>query len=404
MKTLPVYLFLSLVFGMSSGFCASLTELEILALESDSGLVASREEVRASDLMAETAGDLDDPRLGLRAANLPVESFDFNQEPMTQAIVSLSQAFPAGDTRELRRDRGIQASEILGNTLDLREKEVLRDVRAAWLDAWFAQQKMSFLKERQALLELINDAQEGRYGSGEVTQTSVAQTLLQLAQLEETLVQTEGSQRAALQRMSRWVGYPSFVNWPQELPTQLTLIPDGEVNSHPGLSIADAKSRLAEVDVELARQQFKPGFMLETAYGYREGREDFLSVGVSMNVPLFSDRRNDSKLAAKQYEQRARVARYDDQRRELLARVGELRSDAKALSDRIKQYEQSILPQAQKLIDLMESDYASGRADFVRSLESKNQLIGHRISVLKLKKQRANKVIQLRWLLEKTIS
>ena len=70
-----------------------------LAVAADPWLVGSqyREEALLSEATA--AGSLPDPKLNIAAGNLPLDTFDVNQEAMTQFTVGVSQAFPRGDSR-----------------------------------------------------------------------------------------------------------------------------------------------------------------------------------------------------------------------------------------------------------------------------------------------------------------
>lgn len=404
MKTLPVFVFVSWALVVETALGASLVDLERQALASDAGLVSLSEQVEAVELNAQAAGALDDPRLGLKAANFPVDSFAFDQEPMTQAIVSLSQAFPAGETRRLKRERGERGADVIRAKALSRRREVLRQLRMDWLSAWWARQQQSLLEERQSVLSLMTKAQEGRYGSGEVSQTGVASTELKRIQVDEGLIRIQGQYQSALARVGRWVDQPPVLDWPDRLPEHLNVVPEGDLEIHPELATQRSRMDQSQLDIELARQTFKPGFMVETAYGYRDGRDDFLSLGVSMNLPVFSDQRNEQQLTAREYELKAQRATLEDQRRQLASQVEALKQDTDSLDRRIKQYQSAILPQAQHILSLAESDYAAGRGDLVRSLEAKNQWIGHRMSLLELRQQRAQKLIQLLWLLEEVSS
>ena len=67
-------------------------------------------EKNAQALRAEApfSGSLQDPVVGIGLLNLPVDTFDFDQEPMTQKQLFASQKFPWFGTLDLRQ----QASEL----------------------------------------------------------------------------------------------------------------------------------------------------------------------------------------------------------------------------------------------------------------------------------------------------
>ena len=73
--------------------------------------LANNQELTELRLQAESlgfipsqAGALPDPTLGLNALNLPTDTFDIDQEPMTQMQISLSQSIPFPGKRGLKRE------------------------------------------------------------------------------------------------------------------------------------------------------------------------------------------------------------------------------------------------------------------------------------------------------------
>ena len=74
-----------------------------LAQARDPWLAGSEWRQQSLEARGVAAAALPDPVLRLGAANLPMDTFDFDQEPMTQFQLGLSQAIPRGATRELER-------------------------------------------------------------------------------------------------------------------------------------------------------------------------------------------------------------------------------------------------------------------------------------------------------------
>ena len=80
----------------------TLQEAEEFALSSD--LTIKKLEVTAEkyDELAIAEGQLPDPVMKFGMMNMPINSFDLSQEPMTQVQVGIQQSFPRGDTLDLR--------------------------------------------------------------------------------------------------------------------------------------------------------------------------------------------------------------------------------------------------------------------------------------------------------------
>ena len=73
------------------------------AQEIDPWLDGNRHLEDATKSMSVAAGSLPDPQVSLGLANLPTDSFSFNQEGMTQVKLGVSQMFPQGNSLSIKR-------------------------------------------------------------------------------------------------------------------------------------------------------------------------------------------------------------------------------------------------------------------------------------------------------------
>ena len=72
-----------------------------IALDANSRLLMLDAEVEAMAFAPSQVGALPDPMLSFNAMNLPTDTFDLDQEPMTQLQLMLSQKLPFPGKREL---------------------------------------------------------------------------------------------------------------------------------------------------------------------------------------------------------------------------------------------------------------------------------------------------------------
>ncbi|HAT7956527.1 TPA: hypothetical protein KLD45_003307 [Legionella pneumophila] len=88
----------TLLSAANSGFSQSLTlkQAEVLALAESPEIQSFRAKNESLYQAAIAAGQLPDPHLFGGTLNVPVDTFNFNQTPMTQIQVGLGQAFPKG--------------------------------------------------------------------------------------------------------------------------------------------------------------------------------------------------------------------------------------------------------------------------------------------------------------------
>ncbi|NNG12776.1 MAG: hypothetical protein HKM88_05950, partial [Halobacteria archaeon] len=81
----------------------TLAEAEQLALSEDPAVAASRARSQALREDAVASGQLPDPKLKTGLFNLPLDTFDIDQEPTTQLRLGLQQTFPRGATLKHRQ-------------------------------------------------------------------------------------------------------------------------------------------------------------------------------------------------------------------------------------------------------------------------------------------------------------
>jgi outer membrane protein TolC len=297
----------------------SLEQAIALAQENDPWIAGSlhRQSALASESIS--AGALPDPMISAGLANLPTDSFDFDQEPMTQFKVGISQRIPRGDSRKLRQQRlnALEARHPLGRAE--RRARVATEVSVAWLEAWRAEESIRLIEEDRNLFEQLVDVAQSSYASalGQTRQQDLIRAQLELTRLDDRLVQLEEAREVAMSSLSRWLqttASPASVSGP--LP-ELAL-PDSDwltgttppsaqelaqrLSRHPAMLTVDRELDARHTAISLAKQQYKPEWRVNASYGYRDDdplgpkRADFFSLGVSFDMPLFGSTAQDQQV------------------------------------------------------------------------------------------------------------
>ena len=99
---------------------AGLSDYVAEALANNPRIRAAEQHYQAMTETVPQAGALPDPQLKLGVANLPVNSFAFNQEPMTGKVVSIMQMFPFPGKLGLASD----IAELNSSVAEYQKKEL----------------------------------------------------------------------------------------------------------------------------------------------------------------------------------------------------------------------------------------------------------------------------------------
>ncbi len=395
----------------------------------DPWLIGNQHSQSAVEFLSVAAGTLPDPKMTFGVVNLATDSFDFNQEAMTQFKVGVSQMFPRGDSLGLRQKQ----LELIGSQFpfqrgDRKAKIVVR-VSQLWLDAYLAQESISLIEKDRPLFEQLADVAEAGYSSalGRIRQHDIIRAQLELTRLDDRLTVLRQKQEMFMEKLSEWLSDYFIEEYMNEPKTQIpvawsTLSLDRELpditmlnaplytanreadpqrlyeffSQHPSVAVLDQKIEASKTGIDLARQKYKPEWGINASYGYRDedqlgnDRSDFLSVGVGIDLPLFTGNRQDKQVESAQSQAAAIKTEKWLLIRKMIADFEKARAQLNRLNERQKLYDDELLPQMREQAEASLTAYMNDDGDFAEAVRARiaelNALIdGYSINVARQK-------------------
>ena len=353
----------------------SLAEAERLALERDPMVRALDARARAHEERAVAGAQWPDPTLRVGALSLPVDTFDFDQEPMTQLQLGVQQRFGRGDTLELEgealRERAAAERARTGDRR-LRTRRAVRESYAAVLQQW---RVADLLRRGLDEFALLGDVVEARFAAGRALQADAVRVEVERLRMEDRLIAAREAGERARAELARWIGGDATRPRPADWPTlgvaaDLPVTPDA-FRAHPLAAAFEAEVRSADRREAVAREATRPQWALDLAYGLRSGedvmgreRPDFFSAMVMLDLPLFADDRQDRERAAAAYDYQAAMEVRNDALRELYAGALDASAEWAHARQRLAVLEESTLPEASAWQDAAAEAYGSGVGAF----------------------------------------
>ena len=244
------------------------------------------------------------------------------------------------------------------------------------------------------------------YAVGRKDQQDVLRAELELSRLDDRLIEIDKRQARGRAALSEWIGEAATRPLPPDVPAWDTLPPLAELraalDSHPALRAAEARIAAHEASVDVAREKYKPDWALDVGYGYRDGRlpdgssrSDFISVGVTVDLPYFRKNRQDRTLAAALSESRAAGESKAQLVRRLHSELDAEYSRWQELSRRIDLFEQRILSQVREQRRAALSAYQSETGDFADVMRSAIDEFETRLELIRLSVERAQSYAML---------
>lgn len=361
--------------GAQTALPLTLAEAEDIALAEEPGQVAMLAMAESLDERAVAAGQLPDPSMRVGLGNFPISSGGFSTEGMTQAQLGFRQVFTRSKSRRLGSERLRALADERERSAEARTRDVVMATRVAWLEAYYWRKAQQIVTESRPFFEDLVEVTRSMYAVGRKSQHDVLRAELELSRLDDRFIVADRSRAEAKAALSQWLGEQAFrpvamklPNWPR--PPALTDLKTALIQ-HPSLRAADTTVLAMQSGIELAEERSRPDWALDVAYGYREGylpsgepRSDFVSVSVSVDLPLFRANRQDRQLASALSERRAAVETRDKVLAELQSQLELHYSRWSDLQRRLALYENQILGQSRGQAQAALLAYQSDTGDF----------------------------------------
>lgn len=401
---------------------SQLTQLIEQALSSD----ASREQIYAQSQALRSTGiassTLADPTLKVGFGGLPVDSFKFDEDPMTNISVGLMQKCGRGSSLDLQQKQTGQQADVLAMQVQVRELEVANAITQLWIELGFLQKAEAILHENRQLLSEMETYIKTNYSIGKSESQDLLQAQLQLSRLDEKLQTNRQLQGRIYAQLTEWL--PNLAEKKSqgikslEWSTLNKLLnskasQDTEfydlLKSNPTIKMSELAITATKTKVDIADESYSPQFGVEVMYAYRQANgmggqpaSDLVSAYVTMDLPLFTDKRQDQNYAAAQYQVGAAKSQRDVLLRQMNAKVNSLLVDKYNLEQRLSRYNHTLLPQAKDRTRAVERGYENNTAQFNDVISAASDELSIELEKPRLfsdlKKKYSNLAFYLKWL------
>ena len=372
-------------------------------------------QLRESALAAEaiSASTLPDPILSFGAANLPTDSFDFRQEGMTQASIGITQRLPRGNSRELmgkqKRQLGQQQAMLRAD----RQAKVAATVSQLWLEGYRAEQSMALIERTRPLFEQLLTLSRSNYGAGlaRAGQQDIISAELALSRLDDRLLMLQQQRDTARDQLSEWLGTEAITAFSNDTFRDIRIrdIKDRRLASalqaHPAIRAIEQTIAVAQSDVALRQEQYKAEWAVNAKYAHRaddplgNDRADLFSIGVSVDLPLFTAKRQDQNLSAAQA--RAEANRTDKALllRKMMANLKTQFNRLQGIDERLTLYNSRLLREARKQVSVNLNAYQNDKGDFREVIQAQIDALNVDIDAFNLRIDRQKTSVNIAYLL-----
>lgn len=374
-----------------------LEQAVLIALEHNPGLAGLQAQSEAMHALPSQAGALPDPMLSLNAMNLPADTFNTGQEPMTQMQVALSQSIPFPGKRGLQREAIEHKADASDAMVAERRTAMTGDVRSVWWQLMYQDRALQIIEQNKELMRDFVEIAQTKYRVGNGLQQDVLLAQLELSRLLDRELRIVGMRQGTQAELNALLGRPAnrTVLLPSlppntqlpELPPEISLL-ETAGNSRDLINVKRDLVEAAQSDLEFAERDRYPDFKLGVGYGFRDGfdpvrgqdRSDLVSVMLSINVPIFSGSKQSKAVEQRSHEVSRQKFALSDTLRHVEAGVARNFAEYHAARDQLALLETAIIPQAQQTVSSMLAGYQVNQVDFLNVVNTQITLYNAQIN------------------------
>jgi len=404
---------IAIFFFCYSGFlCAAdpaslnLSQAEMMALRNDVTTKKVRAQQASFQDQSVAANTWPDPSINLGVLNISADTMDFQKEPMTQAVIGLKQMFPPWGAVGAKSSQLQSMADSMNHEAKNTRLLTLVGVRKSWLDVYLQYQSIQIIKESLDVFGQYISVTQFQYRAGRGNQQDVIRAQLEQNLLEDKLSNTEAEHDTALAILAKWLGTERVsqdldMQFPEitKLPSEQQILSD--IENHPTVMARKMRVNAAENGVEYASSQLHPGWALQVSYGYRaddyfgKPRDDLLSAMLTVDLPLFTGKRQDRLVAASKSDVVASRQDLDDWRREIRMRFEKSMAVYNRANERVQLFQGSVLPHSEQNTEATLNAYKAGVTDFNVLVRARLTELNSQLQYLKLNVERAKAQVEL---------
>jgi outer membrane protein TolC len=378
--------------GQSADSTLILDELVQKVLTQNPKLKGSYEDWRASKTRIFQEQALPDPTLGINIMNLPVNSFAFDQEPMSGKQISLMQPFPFPGKLDLKGKIATSNSEIALHQHKELQNQLIKTAKQAYYDLFYVDQAIATVANNQELLDEFVEIAETRYSVGNGLQQDVMRAQVALSKMIDRELKLRQQRESIQARIN------TLINEPADAPLGKALILDLKENGfqldslvqlageeNPVLAAWRMVIKRSEQKVNLALKNRYPDFSVGVAYTQRDPLQngmkgyDFLSAMFNIKIPLYSNNKQSKKVQQTRIEQTSTEYRYQDIETSIEQKLQQSLTELKKNRRLIDLYKTGIIPQAEESLESSMAGYQNDKVDFLSLLDSELTLFQFRL-------------------------
>ncbi len=377
-----LFIFTGIVYG------ETLNQLVETAYRKNPKLKSIEERLKAIKERAIFESSLTDPIFSIAINDIQFDNpFKRNIEPMQTVMFSISQYIPYKGKLSLKKEIQLKIHDktyykLLSEGLDIEYR-----IKVLSYEYWFLKETLKIIEQYKKVVKEVINISDTLYSVGKATQSDVINSHIYLTDLIEEEIYIKNKLSVIKARLKKLVN-ENVEDINIELPkpreiTNLEFIREEIISQNPELKVIKMEIEKNITELKLAKRDYYPDFKPFFSYAYRHTFNDYISFGVSFNLPVWKKKRQDKKVLETEYIKLSNEKLYADKLNQLFSTLEESFFECKNAFETYELLDETLLKQALESFSSVISEYKVGKRDMLTVLNSIKKIIG--VEKMKLK-------------------
>ena len=375
--------------------------------------------INASRAFIPQASAPDDPRLSFEASNIPVGDPSLSRTPMTGMQIYLRQKVPfpgkLGLKKKIAESRAVQAE----NEHLERLNQLVAEFKEAVYDYSYTTNAADISRKTISRLKALTKTLEAKYAVGEVPQQDILKTRVELSKMQERLIQQDKMADILRSRITTLLNRPAKTplevvvseNTLTDFPYGLEELRNVAQHSRHWLNKADKIIDEAEYQHKLAKKELLPDFDFSAGYRIRSNAiegpvlgEDFFSAGVSINIPIWTTRKQGKKVEQTRYLITAAKKEKEALEQEINYQVEKLFFEVAQRKEQYELYRSRIVPESEAALVSSRRSYEANEVDYLNVITNELDLFQAQLLMHHYYFEHEKKIAELEMVIGKSLA
>lgn len=373
------------------------------------GLEAAFDRWKAALERVPQARSLPDPRFSYRYF---IENVETRVGPQRQAF-GMSQMFPWFGKLRLRGGVAVEAARVAQSQYEAERVALFFEVKKAYYEYYYLGRAIAVVRENRDLVKYLEEVARARFKAATAGHPDVIRAQVELGKLEDRLRSLEGLRGPMAARLNALLNrsLPLPLPWPRRISEEAVGVDDRRLfdwlrTGNAELAALQHQIAQQRESIRLARRDYYPDVTVGVDYvdigdavmaGVSDSGNDAVSVGVSVNVPLWREK-YDAGV-------RESLAGFGAATRTRLDRLNALEAELQAAlyyfhdADRkINLYRDTLVPKAKQSIKATEAAFRNGTASFIDLVDAERVLLEFQLAFERALTDRGGRLAEIEML------